>query len=141
MVKPTNNNVMILSDSEKRLRDIHPSSPAEKRRLHACIAALNNDLTALSRHLRKDEVNQQDMFGNTALTFAVMQGNLATVKTLLHMGANPYLASPRNRHSPMTVAQTLKLDEIERYMQAYWAHRHPVIGDTSSRKGVPALEE
>lgn len=141
MVKPTNNNVMILSNSEKRLQNLRPSSPAEKRRLHAFIAALNDDLPALSRHLRKDEVNQQDMFGNTALAFAVMQDNLATVKTLLHMGANPYLASPRNHHSPMTIAQTLKLDEIVRYMQAYWVHRHPVTGDTSSRKGMPALEE
>ena len=141
MTKPAGNNVMILDGNEKPQHGHYPSAQPKSRRLHACIAALNDDTLALSRYLCKDEVNRQDEFGNTALMFAVMQGNIAAVKTLLHMGANPYLASPRNHHSPMTVAQTLKLREITHYMQAYWAHLHPASVDTSLRKRTPASRE
>jgi len=141
MTKPAGSNVMILGGGEKPQQYHRPRSPSEKRRLHACIAALNGDIPTLCHYLCKDEVNQQDEFGNTALMFAVMQGNITAVKTLLHMGANPYLTSPYNRHSPMTVAQTLKLREITHYMQAYWTYLHPTSADTALRKKMPAPRE
>lgn len=102
------------SRTESRHVKILPSN--EKRRLRAFIAAVDNNVDVLRENLTATDVNTQDEFGNTALMFAVMMGNFDAVKTLMGLGADPYIVSRNSRNSAYAVAEVLGKWDILEYM-------------------------
>ena len=71
--------------------------------LHRIVLGLNS--SSLEDHILQnpDSINTTDAYGRTALSWAAQRGSVETVKSLLLLGADPNLCTPRG-HSPLMYA-------------------------------------
>lgn len=94
----------------------HLTNGEETARLKFAIAATSNDMDGLAAGVKSCGVDCMDAWGNTALSFAVMNMDKEAVKYLIRQGADPYITSTDGTRSPMVMAEAMKLTDIIRIM-------------------------
>lgn len=81
-------------------------------------AAQKNDLASVQSFIEQGEnVNEQNSLGNTALHFAVNNGNIDMIKLLLENGADATITNEKG-WSPATIAEKKQLTEVIDIFQA-----------------------